>query len=992
MKRFVLYSAAALCALASGAQLNGSGDRGLIDRAVQMASTGNIEGALDQSARVDRKALSTDELRTFELDRAGWLFAAGRFDEARAAYSRFLTDRPFDTDRQKAAMGIADCLFATGDVNGAREAYEAVDPAGLTSTDAALYYYRAGVTFLETGDTDRAESFFERAANDELTRQDALFYLGTIAYNAGNYSLARKRFKGVGGNPATAAEAEFYLTAIDFAEGSYSRALSQARQLLRRQGLSATTTAELNRIAGESAYKLDDSREALVYLEKYIAATPEAAPTSLYIAGLAAFDRGDYARALELLQPVTERGEGAVRQSAYLYAGQCLLEEGDTAAAIMAFDKAAHVDDDKAVREAAFYNYAAARFSGASVPFASAADTFEEFLRLYPSGPYSDRVAAFLAEGYMADNDYIRALQRLDAIANPSPHIQAARQRVLYTLGTTALADNKLGEAQGYLDRAEAGPHPDRNVARETTLSQARLMLRQQRYKEAATRFHSYLRSAPADAVNRPVALYGLAYACYGANDAVRAEEFFSRAKGTMATAAANADVLDRLGDLSFAAGAFDRAADYYAQALKTHPAAGDYPALGIARMKGYMRDYSGKLDALYDFDSRYASSALMPEAMLERTQALISLGRNDDAIAVYRSLIDRYPTTAQGRRGYLQMAMTLLDTGRREQAAQAYRDVITRYPTSDEALQAASLLKIMLTDDGRGAEYLDFMAGVSNAPAVSADEAEQLAFDSACRAFELRADTSQLRDFAGRYPASPRAPQALGMLLTASGGTDTALEVAKRILERYPDSNAAEEALAVVADRALATGDMPAAQQAYRTLADRASDASMATRARLGVMRTARDMGQMQLAGEMADAIATSSAGAEAVAEANFTKALALDADGNAEAAIAMWLDLAKDSSTLFGAKSAFEAARALHENGKHDRALKVAQDFVQSGSAQRYWVARGFILISDIYAAKGKEFEAKEYLNALKDNYPGSEADIFMMIDSRLNNDKEQ
>ena len=62
-----------------------------------------------------------------------------------------------------------------------------------------------------------------------------------------------------------------------------------------------------------------------------------------------------------------------LRQSAYLFAGQCLLEEGDTSAAILAFDKAAKTDDDQAVREAAFYNYAAAKAAGASVPFASAA-------------------------------------------------------------------------------------------------------------------------------------------------------------------------------------------------------------------------------------------------------------------------------------------------------------------------------------------------------------------------------------------------------------------------------------------------------------------------------------------------------------------------------------------------------------------------------------------------------------------------------------------
>ena len=57
-----------------------------------------------------------------------------------------------------------------------------------------------------------------------------------------------------------------------------------------------------------------------------------------------------------------------------------------------------------------------------------------------------------------------------------------------------------------------------------------------------------------------------------------------------------------------------------------------------------------------------------------------------------------------------------------------------------------------------------------------------------------------------------------------------------------------------------------------------------------------------------------------------------------------------------------------------------------MQSGSPHRYWVARGFILLSDIYSDTGKDLEAREYLEALRDNYPSSEPDIFMMIEQRL------
>ena len=125
-------------------------------------------------------------------------------------------------------------------------------------------------------------------------------------------------------------------------------------------------------------------------------------------------------------------------------------------------------------------------------------------------------------------------------------------------------------------------------------------------------------------------------------------------------------------------------------------------------------------------------------------------------------------------------------------------------------------------------------------------------------------------------------------------------------------------------------------------------------------------------------------------VAEAKFTKACALEADGKVDEAIALWQSGAANTSELYGAKSAYRAAEALFESGKNKQALSAAQKFVKSGSKQRYWVARGFILLSDIYKANGNKYEARQYLEALRENYPGDETDIKMMIESRLNDNE--
>lgn len=916
------------------------------------------------------------------------LFRQGQYMAAYEAYSTWLADHPFALDRPTVVAAEADALFAAGDYTRARSIYIAIDPRTVDSTTAALVALRRGICAFQLGLPSDAETDFEDAMADSYTRSAAAFYLGRICYSRGEFARAKGYFQAVNPSEAPGDMAAFYLADISLAEGDYGKALSAARLLARNSDLAPELHAELDRITGQALYHQGERRQAIEHIDRYLGTTSSPDNASLYIAGLDRFEQGRYADALTLLRPVADSGTGTMQQSAYLYIGQCLVEEGDTQAAILAFDRAAQMDADAAVREAAFYNYAAAKYAGAEVPFASAAETFEEFLSLYPSGPYSDRVAAYLATGYMADKDYARALQRIDAIEVPSPSMLRARQRVLYMLGLEALRQNDITDARKHLEEAMKYGKYDADLNAEAELAYAQTLLTQGHYGDAAARYRHFLATAPKSTTNRGVAYYGLAYAYYRLRNGDKAAENFRQAISRSNDATLRADAYNRLADICFARADFAGAADLYAQAYEAAPAAGDYAALNGARMRGYMRDYQGKIQQIETFTESFPSSPLMPEALLELTQAQISLGRNEDALATYRSLIDRYPLTSQGRRGYLQMAMTLLDMGHTDEAADTYRQVIRLYPTSEEAAQASSLLQTLYADRGRADEYLSFITSVDRAPKISPDEAEQLSYDSAIKALKERSETRQIEKYLADYPSGPRTPAALEALLQhlATADPDRADEYAAILSERFPDSRQACTALEYQATRARQRDDLDAALTYWQRLAEKSSDAATATRANVGIMRTARDMGRMTEAATAAEAILASTAAGSAATEATYTRGVAMEADGRTDEAIDTWLSVATATSDVYGAKSAFEAADALLESGRTDKALETAQQLVKSGSPHRYWVARGFILISDIYKKKGKNLEAREYLEALHDNYPGRESDIFLMIDSRL------
>ncbi|MCH5174272.1 MAG: tetratricopeptide repeat protein [Prevotellaceae bacterium] len=92
-----------------------------------------------------------------------------------------------------------------------------------------------------------------------------------------------------------------------------------------------------------------------------------------------------------------------------------------------------------------------------------------------------------------------------------------------------------------------------------------------------------------------------------------------------------------------------------------------------------------------------------------------------------------------------------------------------------------------------------------------------------------------------------------------------------------------------------------------------------------------------------------------------------------------------AQDSIATEEAKAPVLAAQALYEQGLYQQAEQQLNAAIDNGIGKPYWLARAFVLLSDIYKAEGRAVEAKQTLESLKANY-NEEDDIMDMINERL------
>jgi TolA-binding protein len=952
-------AAAGLCSAAVSAQISSPQWQGYSARAEAMLAEGNYQGCIDQCTAALRNADGT-----FATEQLHWMGAQaafrGGYSDARERLEQFLTLYPASGHRVEAHLLLATLTFYSGDYATALSEFDAVSPTALEPGEREDLTYRQAFCRMKLGDFAESKRLFTSLQSTKTYGNASTFYLGYLAYAQGNYAEAETLLADVDTATAPGNMAPYYLAQIYYSRADYARTLTTARPLLRAADIEPEYAAEAQRLCGESLYALDRQSEGLVMLRNYFNENADVAPLSTrYILGVDDYNSGDYLQAIEMLAPVCDQ-TNAMGQSALLFRGLSYLSDGDNHQAIMSFDRAVKMDFDADITEVAYYNYAVASLQGGRVPFGSSVSTLEQFLSRYPNSRYAPTVQEYLINGYLSADDYDGALRAINAVpaAKRTDNVLAAMQRIYFVTGTRRYTTGDLSGAREMLLQSRALDSRNADIARQNTLWLGDTYYAQGEYAKAQTEYASFLNSASRSDANRPQATYSMGYALFGQRQYASSRSYFTTASTTEALpVAVRADALNRIADTYYYENDFASALSNYKSAYSLNPSSGDYPLYQQAMMQGHNRKYTEKIAGLDQMMSQFPSSALIPDALNQKALTQSLIGKNEQAIATYRQLADSYSSTSHGRNALLQIAILNRTMGRTDEATKYYRQVVTSYPSSAEAAAAVQDLTRIYGDNDRIDELNDFLQANPSAPQLDATERSAIAAASLLRRAKAAKDDK------------------------------SRLTLANELLSKYPDADGADEALRMRADIELAEGNTQSALNDYEQLLATASTPALTHAARMGVLRSARDLGKYQMMISVADDITSSTTGSDSdLPEVRYLQAYALCETGQTTRAASIWSEMAKKPAEFYGTRAAYSLGEMQYNAGELKQAAKTVNALIDANPPHIYWLGRSFILLSDILTAQGNNSEAQEYLRSLRENYPGSEADIFQMIDSRL------
>lgn len=991
MRKILTTTAIAAISITGAAQVNSPAPGGYHRRAIDMYNDANYTGCTDQMRYLKDNNPTPAELEDADYYIAMSALHIGKAD-AEALLRYFLWRYPASVRTAEVHLALGNHYTMAGRYGEALTelgmiAAKTLDRSSSERLDASRAY-----CLLKQGDYDLAAPIYRRLSSSKEFGGEARFYEGYIAYVKKDYAKAAELFRKCDSSKAPGDMADYYLAQIEYIDGNYSKAAATARRLYSNTNIDPTFRYEAMRVAGESYYQLDDLSEALPLLKEYAESTAEPLPTTLYMLGVTEYREGNYEAAVDDLTPAADI-DNAMGQSANLFIGQAMMRQANYSGAMIAFDRALRMSFDNEVREAAFYNYAVAKTEGGKIPFGNSVATFEEFLRTFPGSRYASDVREYLVAGYMTDNNYAAALSSINQIKNPSKKILAAKQQVLYALGAREVKAGNNAEAIKHLSEAVSLKQHDTKTALEAELWLGEAYYATGDFAKAQKAYRNAMTGNKLSPENRQSALYGLGYSYFRGGDADKASQCFNDfiSSRPAPSGMLKADALSRIADSYYTQKDFSKAASAYNDAYLANPATGDYALLQRARMNGYDGNYRNEVELLQQFMKEFPKSSMLPQAYIDLGESYAQLGNADRSIEAYSMAASRYPESAYGRQANLLLALSYLNQDDKPQAIATYKQLITAAPGSEEARQASDNLKQIMANDGALDEYVAFINSVPGASPVDASDVENAAFIAAERDYLNKGLTGRLSDYLDRYPQGASRPIALGYAVAANsttGNTEATIIYANELIEDYPDNPNVPAALKAKAEALAVQGKGELALATYDRLAATAATPDMLTEAQLGIMRTARDLALYDRVIDAATAITSSSApSAGQRSEAAYTYADALYNTGDTDKAMAQWTELSSDLNDINGTKSLFRIAQAHFDSNDLGAARKAAEQLIDSDTPHNYWLARGFILISDINRAQGNTFEAEQYLISLRDNYPGDETDIFKMIDDRLN-----
>ncbi|MHC1704092.1 MAG: tetratricopeptide repeat protein [Tenuifilaceae bacterium] len=872
--------------------------------------------------------------------------------------------------------------------------FQKIDRKAFSQEKKADLQFMIGYSHFNLNDYESASrAFFEIKDTDNKYSSPATYYYSHIAYNQKKYATALKGFEKLTKDETFATVAPFYITQIYYLQRQYDKVVEYAPSTL--ETASAKRAPEIARLIGDSYYRLKQYDKAVPFMEQYQQKTTNITRDDYYLIGFINYKNQNFAEAAKNLEKVSTE-EDSLSQNANYHLADCYIKLNDKNKARQAFSMASKANFDPQIKEDALFNFAKITYELLYSPFNEAVDAFRKYIELYPNTPRTDEAYNFLVLAYMNTRNYQEALESLDKIKNQDASIKRAYQRVAFFRGLELFQNLNYTEAVKKFDLSLKFPEFNRTILAQTLYWQGESYFKLENYTKAAETYNQFLLSPGAFGLPEyKLAHYNLGYSYFKQKNYDDAIVWFRKYTNICQNEKTQfvGDAFNRIGDSYFIQRKYWTAIDYYDKAITTNAIDADYATFQRGFSLGLVDRPQKEIETLLKLLTSFPESNFVDDAIFEIAESNQNLKQYDEAVKYHKMIEKDFSGSSYHVKSLVQLGLIYFNQDKPDSSSIYYKRVVEEYPGTQEAKNALIGIKNIYVDKGEVDAYFAYAAQLGNFANISLAEKDSLSYIGAEKLYmsgDCEKSKPALRKYIEDYPKGSFVLSAnfyLGDCYNQSGNKDEALEAFNQVVQRQKN-DFTEQALLSIAQINYEKGDFANAYESYDKLENIAEVKNNLLIARVGKLRSASNQNLNEDVITAANIVLqTEKLPLEIERETRFKLAQSYMQSNKLDEAFDEYAKVASDLKTIEGAESKFHLAEILYQKNDLDKAEAEIFNFSEKNTPHNYWLAKSFILLSDVYSKKNDFFQAKATLQSVIDGYSVIDDGILDEATTKLN-----
>ena len=901
----------------------------------------------------------------------------------------FLQNQPYSIHIPQIRYAHALNVFDAQDYKAAAEEFALLKTKQLNKDQRTEFLFKRAYSDLENKNLDIALERFQEVEKLPVSDYTApsRYAIGYINYQNKDFREALPWFEQSSTDSRFKSIANWYILECRFMMHDYAYVIKNGP--LMYETLPQERKPHLARIISESYLVLGDADSAKKY---YTLSSYTDAPKSRadwFYSGSVLYAVEDYKGAIENFNRMGVRTD-SIGQVANYHLAYSYIQTKNKVAAMSAFKDASFSRYDEKIAEDAYFNYAKLAFD-----LNNDATVFQEYLKTYSSLKKSDRIYSYIAVAALHDRDYAAAIEAYDMIDDLDVNMKDNYMKANYLRAAQLIRNGSyrkaipcLKAAVYYSDRGSRFNQLSRYWLAESYYRNDEFATAREMFKEL------YNVSAMYGEPENGLLAYNMAYCYFSEKNYTAALKWFAEYLDQRSVKYRKEAML-RKADCHFITKDYQEAAEMYSAVMTDYFNVNDiYPYYQAALSYGLSKQNDRKIETLVNVLGASPEADFYPEALFELGRAYTLNEEDEKAFSCFRTLADSVKDSTFVAKAYIEMGSLARNQSQFNEALGYYKTVVEQIPLSGYAEDALLAIESIYQTRNEPEEYIAYIETIGKGATKTADEKENMIFNSAEQIFlseNYQKALTTLQSYKQKYPKGLNVYKAdfyIAESYKALGKKEKACDSYKAVIEGGYGSFVEISMLnfSVLSYQLERWDD---AFSGYQSLYSAAKLDNNRSAAMTGMMRSAFKGHNWEGALTSADGVLKDArTDADLKQEAEYVKAKSYLAVSRRDEAYVILNELAKDMTTAFGAEAAYMLILDSYDKGDFADVETKVYAFSDSGSGQTYWLAKSFVVLGDAFAERGEMAQAKATFESVRDGYTpaGDEDDVQESVRIRL------